>query len=131
MSAFEPITLTWDGAEYVIPANRVMMAIARIEGHITLAEMSTWADRSKVRVSALAAAYGDVLRFAGAKVADEDVYVGMFSNGMEGVMDAMQAMMIMMIPPSALEAKKTPGKKQPAPSVSSGKPSRRRSARGE
>lgn len=116
MSVFEPITLTYGGKDYTIPAVRVMGAIARIEEHVTLTELATWgSDRAKIRVTKLASAYGSLLRYAGADITDDDAYGYLFADaaGLSGVVTVAQTLMVMMIPPSALAAKPVAAKKKP------------------
>jgi len=116
MSVFEPITLTYAGEDFTIPATRVMGAIARIEEHVTLTELATWgSDRAKIRVTKLAAAYGSLMRYAGADVTDDDAYGYLFADaaGLSGVVTVAQTLMVMMIPPSALAAKPVAAKKKP------------------
>ena len=112
---FEEITLGWDGKQYKIPANRVMAAIGVVEKHVTLGELAKWqADPEKLRLTQLTAAYGAIIRFAGANVTDEQVYGGIFmAGGQAQVVSAIQAMLMMMIPPSALTSKKDDEKKKP------------------
>lgn len=132
MSVFEPITLTYDGEDYRIPASRVMGAIARVEEHVTLTELATWgSDRAKIRVTKLAAAYGSLLRYAGADITDETAYAYLFADaaGLSGVVTVAQTLMIMMVPPSALAAKPVAAKKKPT-SNSSGKRTSSSSAKG-
>lgn len=111
---FEEITLGWDGKQYKIPANRVMAAIGVVEKHVTLGELAKWqADPEKLRLTQLTAAYGAIIRFAGATVSDEQIYAGLFQQGGQTqVVAAIQGMLMMMIPPSAL-AGKADAKKKP------------------
>lgn len=81
MAIFDDIKLAWGDKEYVIPANRVMGAIATIEETITVSELVMMQGR-KVKLSRLAEAYAAVLRYAGAvEVTPDDVYEGMFTGG--------------------------------------------------
>lgn len=101
MPAFEDIHLSWHGRGYVIRANRVMGALARIEDVITFAELHQAFGRGTVPIAKLSAAYGAVLRYAGARVTDEEVYLEAFSaEGQETVLAAVQTLMEMMLPPS-------------------------------
>lgn len=135
---FEDITLAWEGEEYTIPSDRVLGAIARIEEHVTLTELHKDAlARGTVRMSRLSMAYASVLRYAGAKVKDEDVYAAMFMDGGDAnqrAMEAMHGLMAMMIPPSVLDesnkggSQASPGKTKGA-SSSSRKATKSRSAK--
>lgn len=117
MSVFEPVTLGWDGKEYTIPSDRILGAIARIEEHITLAEINNdGVNRKTIRMVPVARAYASVLRYAGADAKDDDVYESMFMTGnTSNVMaDALTMLMGMMVPPkkmnelSTAAPKKTP-----------------------
>lgn len=125
-SVFEDIRLAWDGAEYVIPADRVLGAIARIEKHLTLKELhENAAGRDTLPLALISMAYGGVLRYAGAKVSDDQVYLGIFGAGgvaaRDAVNAAVQGLLTMMIPPSAMvtAADRAAGKKKPAAAKSS------------
>lgn len=75
MSIFEDITLGWDDKKYVIPSDRVMGAIARVEEHVTMRELAEYASSpSGSRFARVSMAYASLLRYAGAQVTDEEVY---------------------------------------------------------
>ena len=71
MSLFEPVTLTWKGQEYVVKPDQVMYLIAIVEDKITLRQLSS----GDVPFSRTAQAFGAALRYAGAKVNDDEVYL--------------------------------------------------------
>lgn len=79
MHGFDDVTLAWQGKEFTVPANRQLMLIARIEDALAGDEgdqaISVLFRRNGVPHSRLAAAYGAALRYAGAQVSDEDVYL--------------------------------------------------------
>jgi len=102
MGAFDDIPLEWDGVTYTIPANRVLGAVARIEDIITLHELGEYSARGTAPMGKLAKAYGAVLRYAGADLSDEDVYLGMFSGGVspEAMMVAINGLVGIMVPPA-------------------------------
>jgi len=134
MGTFDDIRLTWHGIDHVIPANKVMGAIARIEDIITLTEIYEASQKRSVKFSRVASAYGAVLRYAGAKVTDEEVYLGMFEgqSAITAVQEALTGLMSMMIPPQAkVVQKEAPqGNVSKAGTRSSNRPSRSRSAAG-
>ncbi len=107
MGAFDAVTLAWAGSNYVIPSNRVMGAIARIEDVVTLEELGRYGERGTMPIAKLAMAYGAVLRYAGAKVEDEDVFTGMFSDGQKqsDIVTAMMSLLSMMLPPRAMQSR--------------------------
>lgn len=111
MSSFEEVGLTWEGREYVIPADGVLRVIAKVEDVITLGELAV--AQKRIPLAKLATAYGVMLRAAGADVTDEQVYSGMFANGGKDMprraMQAALTLQALMIPPEHLRATK-PGK---------------------
>ena len=115
MRVFEDVNLAWKGREYKIESTKVMGAIAKIEEVITLKELGEYANRGDAPMAKLAMAFASVLRYAGAKVGDDEVYAGMFS-GESGasVMESLSSLLAMMIPPNALQSKKE-GNDQAAP----------------
>lgn len=139
MSIFEDIKLTWDGKEYVIPSDRVMGAIARIEDVVTLGELQRYSEKQTAPLAKVAMAYGAVLRYAGANVTDDKVYAGLFGgdgqNQHESIVTSIYILLAMMVPPAAM--RKDPSDKDNpqgnAPTTvarSSKKRSKRRSSRG-
>ncbi len=104
MSAFDEVTLKWNGASYVIMPNRMMSAIARIEDHVTFGDLQQAHMRGTgMPLAKLAAAFASVLRFAGAPFTEataENVYVAMFEDGANtaNVESAIQILMGMMVP---------------------------------
>lgn len=101
MGIFEPVVLTWDGQEYEIAPDRTMGAIARIEEIITLKEVGEYAMKGDAPIAKLSMAYGAVLRYAGCKVKDEEIYAGMFQGASDtSVLGCINALLAMMIPPS-------------------------------
>lgn len=103
---FNPTTLVWNEKEYLIPANRMMGAIASIEEHITLNELhETSQRRNTIKLASLAGAYAAALQYAGAKVSQEDVYKGIFAQGGVGssfIIEAVQTLILMMVPPTSV-----------------------------
>lgn len=133
MGAFDDVTLQWRGRDYVIPANRMMGAIARIEDHVTMVELGRMGERGTVPLAKLAGAYAAVLRYAGAaKITDEDVYEALFDGGQQAtVMAAITALLGMMVPKSArvsAAVEQDTGNSQPDDAKSSGRRSNSRAA---
>lgn len=104
MGIFQPIPIAWEGVEHVIPADRVMGAIAAIEDVVTLHELQQFAVRKTAPMGKLAMAYGAVLRYAGARVTDEEVYSGMLGSGdrAPSISIAIAGLLNMMIPPASI-----------------------------
>lgn len=130
---FEPIALTDpNDQEWVIPPNRVLGAIARIEEVVSLHELSQFASRGAVPLAKLATAYASVLRYAGAKATPEEVYAKLFEgNRGDRVNAAITGLLVMMIPPkrTGVEAPAM-GNASPAAAPLSPKRTKRRSGRG-
>jgi hypothetical protein len=106
MAVFEAISVSWEGKEYTIPADRVMGAIVIIEDVFVFAELVEGVQTGKLAMNKLARAYGGLLRYAGARVGDEDVYGGMFRPGklQDAIAKAINTLMVIMTPPEALKA---------------------------
>ena len=122
MPVFEEVRLNWDGQDYVIPPEQVMQCIAKVEDVLTMADLVRAQERGAAPIAKVAIAYGKVLRHAGARVSDEEVYRGMFV-GPEQKMRAwaaVHALLAMMMPPDAVKkilAEDAPaGKSTAAPS---------------
>lgn len=136
MSAFEDITLSWGDKEYVVPANRVMGAIGRIERIVTLTEINRMATNGGAfELTRISSAYASVLRYAGCEnLKDEDVYLGMFAEGQTqaAIMGAVSGLLAMMVPPikDVTPAGKPQGQAPQTAASLSKKPSKRRSATG-
>lgn len=105
MAIFDPIKLSWNGHDYIILPDKVMGAIARIEDVITIDELGRYLGKKTAPLAKLAQAYASVLRYAGATVADEEVYAGMFkANQTQDVIStALSTLMAMMLPHDAIE----------------------------
>lgn len=100
---FEPIELEWNGEQYTIPSNRVLGAIAIIENHVTFTELADAAVKNRMPMVRLSQAWGAVLRYAGAKIEDDEVYSLMFSGDIKNqIVTSVNALMVMMLPPSAI-----------------------------
>lgn len=104
MGVFRDLELEWDGNTYLIKSSKIMGAISRIEEIITLSELQMYAQRKTAPIAKLAMAFGSVLRYAGADVADEEIYakaVTQSAGSDDGVMLAVMSVMQIMIPPDA------------------------------
>lgn len=105
---FEDIKLEWKGQEYIIESNKVMGAIARIEEVVTLYELFTMvSEKGSPRISAIARAYGTLLRYAGAKDEDDDsVYAALLigKDPKNRTIEAVRTLLMMMVPPERKQA---------------------------
>jgi hypothetical protein len=98
---FKPVTLEWKGRPVVIPANRLLGAIAAVEEAVTFNELIEFSKRRAYPTARVAAAFGILLRYAGEDVTDEQIYAGLFGDPAV-TMDAaaaIQLLMMMMVPP--------------------------------
>lgn len=71
---FDDQVFTWKGVDFTIHARQVLGAIAACEEVLTLHELLMFAKRGTAPQARLAKAYGTVLRYAGAKVTDDEIY---------------------------------------------------------
>lgn len=87
MAGFEPIELTWGGKTYTIRSNQIMGAVQTYEramaGKLT-EDLSVTVDQVFMKIvvfgmseipAVCAHVYGRLLRYAGAPVSDDDVYL--------------------------------------------------------
>jgi hypothetical protein len=79
MKGFEPVALAWGGEQFTVAAERQLMLIARIEdalaGETGDNALQVLSRKGGPPYSRLAAAYGAALRYAGAGVSDEEIYL--------------------------------------------------------
>jgi hypothetical protein len=100
MSIFDEVILTWQGVDYKIDPDRIMGAIARIEEIITLKELGEYAQKGDAPLAKLAMAYASILKYAGAKVTDAEIYQAMFDrNDSTNIIGCINILLAMMIPP--------------------------------
>lgn len=104
MQGFEDVTLGWKGETYTIPANRQMGLVARIEdalsGDTGRQAISILMQKEGPPYSRLAAAFGAALRYAGANVTDEEIYVSImedFSKSQALVVAKLQAVIVALL----------------------------------
>lgn len=82
----QPIRLRFRGKDYEIPASRAFRAGAAVEEVVTLGEITSWGGKPKFFT--IASAFGVLLRFAGCKVSDEDVYTDMMEGLRSGTAES-------------------------------------------
>ena len=83
MHGFDDVTLSWRGRDYTVPANRQLMLIAKLED--ALAPDGGQAIATPFRPggpkhTTLAQAFGAALRYAGAQVTDDEVYLSIHED---------------------------------------------------
>lgn len=113
MAIFEDVKLEWEGKPLGIPSHRVLQAIAKVEDVLTLGELGRCMVSGTLPLARIAMAYGALLREAGAKVTDDEVYSGMFAKSelQQQAMKAVFALQQLMIPPEHL---RKPAAEKPA-----------------
>lgn len=115
MKGFEPVTLGWAGEEYRVPAERQMMLVATIEDTLLGDQGGSAALmllQGGVKMNRLARAYAAALRYAGATVTDDEVYLAMQTDLAESGADreielrgAVLALLDIVSPPMALKVR--------------------------
>ena len=101
MSVFRDVTLGFEGKEYTIPSNKIMMLIAKVEDVVSLGDLTTGMGP---KLSRLAEAYCVCLKYAGADVKIEEVYETLFGDGgRKNVEGAITNLMTLMLPPSSYQ----------------------------
>ena len=101
MHGFEPVTLTWQEQSWTVPANKQMGLIARIEDALSgdsgeQAVTILWRKEGPPH-SRMAAAFGAALRYAGASVTDEEIYLSIHRDIATGSATQTAAKVNMMI----------------------------------
>ena len=105
--------MVWRGKAYKIPADKAFQIGMEVEDIATLAEIGSWGNNP--RMFKLAAAYGTMLRFAGAKVADTQVLESITPGGDDegGAASAVKALVDLL-----LSGAKTTGNEAPPEKIS-------------
>lgn len=83
MKGFDDVTLTWQGQSYTVPAGEQLPLIARVEA--ALAPNGGQAITVLFRTggpphAVLAQAFGAALRYAGASVTDDEIYLNIHED---------------------------------------------------
>ncbi|MGK7753780.1 hypothetical protein [Roseovarius sp. C03] len=88
MKGFEPVTISWKGEAFTVPAEDQLPLIAKIEdalsdqsGRPAVLVLTT---RGGPSYSRLAAAYGAAMRHAGASVTDAEIYLSITEDLAKG-----------------------------------------------
>lgn len=139
MHGFEDVTFGWGGMSYTVPANRQMGLVARVEdalsGDSGRQAISVLMQREGPPYSRLAAAFGAALRYAGAAVTDEEIYLSIMEDFTKSrsdvavkVQTVIVALLMVIAPPvgrslNSNGAKAAPEKK-PRPRISSVAPTK-------
>lgn len=102
MSVFNELNLTWKGIEYTVPADNILRLIAKVEDVITLNELYSYSQKGAAPLAKLATAFGVILRYAGAKVRDDEIYMTIVNGQSDAATVATQTILAMMLPPEDL-----------------------------
>jgi hypothetical protein len=121
------IKLTWRGKAFEIPREKTMRARLIIESAYPLQKLAEHMRTGTPHLAQLSVAYGELLRFAGAKVEDDDVYDGMFAGKESLASVAAECLFNIMIPESVRAGGEEP--REANPTQRSKSYSKRRSAR--
>lgn len=126
MKGFEPVTLSWGDETYTVPAEGQLLLIGAIEdalsGKSGQQAVAVLMNPGGPPYTRLAAAYGAALRYAGATVSDDEIYLsimGDFANQSKDVavkiQSAILALLAIIAPPIALSlsAQEVSKKKRP------------------
>ena len=124
----QDVTFNWKGTEYRVEAREVLPLIAKVEDVITLGELVDASNTGKIKTVQLARAFATALNFAGAKVTDEEVRLGMFTGDkLQAIRSALMVLISMMVPPEALQDRETVGKKKAGAELPGGSSSKKHS----
>lgn len=113
---FTPVRFEFDGVPYVIPAHRVLMAIAAVEEHLTIHELATFMARKTAPSARTAQAYAALIQFAGGEVTADRVWESMFTGDRRTkVQDALAVLLMMLTPPPGDVGNAPPVPPRPVP----------------
>lgn len=99
-SLFESVEIVWKGKSYTIPPNKVLRAIAKIEDVITLQHLS---NQDAVPMAKVALAFAALLRFAGARVSDDEVYEELFDHHGASALAVINMLLSLILPKKVRE----------------------------
>ncbi len=110
MRGFQPVTLAWKGQEFTVAAEDQLRLIAEIEDALADSKgtpaVLALTKRGGPSYSRLAGAYGAALRYAGAKVSDEEIYLTITEDLAKGdasaavkMQDAVLGLLAIIAPP--------------------------------
>lgn len=111
MSIFQDVVLQWQGEEYIVKSNKVMMLIAKIEDVITLQELT---QESGPRLARVSEAYAVALNYVDCHVSIEEVYSYLFGEGGGNVKATITGLIMLMLPPDTYNPEANGGGNQKA-----------------
>lgn len=109
MSIFKDVVFGFKGEEFKVKSNKIMRLIGMVEDVVTLQDLTS----GKVKLSKLAEAYTECLKYAGAEVEVEEVYESLFGGqGANSVQESITALIMLMLPPSSYHPPEADAKKK-------------------
>lgn len=99
MGIFNELNLTWKGTDYTVPADNILRLIAKVEDVITLNELYSYSQKGAAPLAKLATAFGIILRYAGCKVSDDEIYKTIVNGETNAATVATHTILGMMLPP--------------------------------
>lgn len=129
MAIFDDVELSWNGVPYRLSGDtQIMRALAAVEDHVTISELANGQQDGHIPLAKLASAYAAVLRQAGCRVSDAEVYMGMWKGGVDTarITEAISGLLGMMIPPNAIPEEEGDEGNDPAPKKGASKSSSQR-----
>lgn len=108
MAGFADVALEWNGAQYKVPADRVMRLVVQLEDILAGDGGENALDvlMNKRPPARIAAAYEAALNYAGADLAPGEVYLALMQSMAEGradhlrvTMDGVMAILALIAPP--------------------------------
>lgn len=96
---FKPVILKYNGSTFTVEPSRVMGLIESIEDHVVMYDL---VNPQELKNSRIARAYHSALVYAGAEVELEEVYDSLFNGGRDSVIERINGLLSMMIPPERL-----------------------------
>jgi hypothetical protein len=106
MSGFEPLELPWKDALYTVKGNRMMGALQVYERHVSPEDFLRIARGGMGAAPAVcSAAYGALLRYASARIADDDIYLACRDAGWADeqsltIVDKLLELQLLRLPPA-------------------------------
>lgn len=95
MQGFSDVKITWKGADYTVPAERQLMLVAEVEdalrGNSGKSAVQLLLQRGGPGHARLAMAYGAALRYAGAAVTDDEIYLSIQNDMAQSKADVVMA----------------------------------------
>jgi len=95
MQGFDDVTFGWKGDEFTVPADKMLMLVCKIEdalaGDSGEQALTVLMRRQGPPHARLARAYGTALRYAGAVVGDDEIYLSLQEDLSKGSADGVAA----------------------------------------